>query len=234
MSLLSICQDILNETKSSSIPAVIIGNNDDVAKQILQAVKNSIIELSRGYQWQELQKEYTFASVISQANYSLPSDFDRLVNDTFWNQDQHRALIGATTAEIWRILKDSATLGVGVEEFYRIRNNEIVIHDTPTVVENYIFEYITKNIVKSSANTPQTSFLADTDIPVIDEYIVKLDTTWRWLKNNGRAYAEEKITAEKAIAERIKVNGSRGKINAPLNDVWNVQISTIRPINYAS
>ena len=234
MSLLSICQDILNETKSSSIPAVIIGNNDDVAKQILQAVKNSIIELSRGYQWQELQKEYTFASVISQANYSLPSDFDRLVNDTFWNQDQHRALIGATTAEIWRILKDSATLGVGDEEFYRIRNNEIVIHQTPTVAENYIFEYITKNIVKSSANTPQTGFLADTDIPVIDEYIVKLDTTWRWLKNNGRAYAEEKITAEKAIAERIKVNGSRGKINAPLNDVWNVQISTIRPINYAS
>ena len=126
MSLLSICQDILNETKSSSIPAVIIGNNDDVAKQILQAVKNSIIELSRGYQWQELQKEYTFASVISQANYSLPNDFDRLVNDTFWNKDQHRALIGATTAEIWRILKDSATLGVGVEEFYRIRNNEII------------------------------------------------------------------------------------------------------------
>lgn len=234
MSLLSICQDILNETKSSSIPAVIIGNNDDVAKQILQAVKNSIIELSRGYQWQELQKEYTFASVISQANYSLPSDFDRLVNDTFWNKDQHRALIGATTAEIWRILKDSATLGVGVEEFYRIRNNEIVIHQTPTVAENYVFEYITKNIVKSSANTPQTGFLADTDIPVIDEYIVKLDTTWRWLKNNGRAYAEEKITAEKAIAERIKVNGSRGKINAPLKDVWNVQISTIRPINYAS
>lgn len=234
MSLLSICQDILNETKSSSIPAVIIGNNDDVAKQILQAVKNSITELSRGYQWQELQKEYTFTSVISQANYSLPSDFDRLVNDTFWNQDQHRALIGATTAETWRILKDSATLGVGDEEFYRIRNNEIVIHQTPTVAENYVFEYITKNIVKSSTNTPQTGFLADTDIPVIDEYIVKLDTTWRWLKNNGRAYAEEKITAEKAIAERIKVNGSRGKINAPLNDVWNVQISTIRPINYAS
>lgn len=234
MSLLSICQDILNETKSSSIPVVIIGNNDDVAKQILQAVKNSITELSRGYQWQELQKEYTFTSVISQANYSLPSDFDRLVNDTFWNQDQHRALIGATTAETWRILKDSATLGVGDEEFYRIRNNEIVIHQTPTVAENYVFEYISKNIVKSSTNTPQTGFLADTDIPVIDEYIVKLDTTWRWLKNNGRAYAEEKITAEKAIAERIKVNGSRGKINAPLNDVWNVQISTIRPINYAS
>lgn len=234
MSLLSICQDILNETKSSSIPIIIIGNNDDVAKQILQAVKNSIIELSRGYQWQELQKEYIFTSVISQATYNLPSDFDRLVNDTFWNQDQHRALIGATTAETWRILKDSATLGVGDEEFYRIRNNQIVIHQTPLVAENYVFEYITKNIVKSSTDTPQTSFLADTDIPVIDEYIIKLDTTWRWLKNNGRAYAEEKLTAEKAIAERIKVNGSRGKINAPLKDVWNVQISTIRPINYAS
>lgn len=234
MTLLSICQDILNETKSSSVPAVIIGNTDDVAKQILQVVKNSIIELSRNYQWQELQKEYTFASVISQASYSLPTDFDRFVNDTFWNKDRHEAVIGATTPEYWRILKDSSTVGVGNEEFYRIRGSLVEIHDTPSAVENYIFEYITKNIVKSSAGVAQTTFLADTDITVVDEYIVKLDSTWRWLKNNGRAYAEEKSLAEKAIAERIKVNGSRGKINAPIREVWNVNISTIRPINYIS
>lgn len=234
MTLLTTCQDILNETKSSSVPALIIANNDDVAKQILQVVKNSIIELSRNYQWQELQKEYSFASVVDQANYALPSDFDRFVNDTFWNIDQHRALIGATTPETWRILKDSATLGVGDEEFYRIRGNQVVIHQTPQVVENYIFEYITKNIVKSSAGVQQSQFLADSDIPVIDEYILKLDCTWRWLKNNGRAYAEEKNIAERSIAERIKVNGSRGKINASQKDIWNVQISTIRPINYAS
>lgn len=52
MTLLSICQDILRETKSTSIPNIIIGNNEDVAVQIFQAIKTSITDLSRNYQWQ--------------------------------------------------------------------------------------------------------------------------------------------------------------------------------------
>jgi len=61
---------------------------------------------------------------------------------------------------------------------------------------------------------------------------VRLDSTWRWLKNNGRAYAEEKNIAEKAIAERIKANGSRGTITAkPIIEIYNSMISAYKPIN---
>lgn len=117
-------------------------------------------------------------------------------------------------------------------EYYRIRGNQIIIHRTPSVVENYVFEYISKNIVKSASDVEQTGFLADTDITVIDEYLVRLDTTWRWLKNNGRSYAEEKNIAEKAIAERIKANGSRGTITAkPIIEIYNSNISAYKPIN---
>ena len=67
----------------------------------------------------------------------------------------------------------------------------------------------------------------------IDEYILRLDTTWRWLKNNGRAYADEKNISEKAIAERIKANGSRGTISSkPYVKIINAQISAFKPINY--
>lgn len=99
MTLLNICQDILKETKSSSIPSIIIGNNEDVAVQIFQAIKTSITDLARNYQWQELQKEYTFSSVVNQAGYNLPSDFDRLIDNTFWNASQNWAMIGGLTPE---------------------------------------------------------------------------------------------------------------------------------------
>lgn len=232
MTLLSICQDILRETKSSSIPNIIIGNNEDVAVQIFQAIKTSITDLARNYQWQELQKEYTFSSVISQAGYNLPSDFDRLIDNTFWNASQNWAMIGGLTPESWRVLKNSLITQAETVEYYRIRGNQIIIHRTPSVVENYVFEYISKNIVKSASDVEQTEFLADTDRTVIDEYLVRLDTTWRWLKNNGRSYAEEKNIAEKAIAERIKANGSRGTITAkPIIEIYNSNISAYKPIN---
>jgi hypothetical protein len=232
MTLLNICQDILKETKSSSIPSIIIGNNEDVAVQIFQAVKTSITDLARNYQWQELQKEYTFSSVVNQAGYNLPSDFDRMIDNTFWNASQNWAMIGGLTPESWRVLKNSLITQAETVEYYRIRGNQIIIHRTPSVVENYVFEYISKNIVKSASDVEQTGFLADTDITVIDEYLVRLDTTWRWLKNNGRSYAEEKNIAEKAIAERIKANGSRGTITAkPIIEIYNSNISAYKPIN---
>lgn len=232
MTLLTVCQDILRETKSSSIPGTIIGNNDDVAKQIFQAIKTSITDLARNYQWQELQKEYTFSSVVNQAGYNLPSDFDRLIDNTFWNASQNWAMIGGLTPESWRVLKNSLLTQAETVEYYRIRGNQIIIHRTPSVVENYVFEYISKNIVKSASNVAQSEFLADTDNTVIDEYLIRLDTTWRWLKNNGRSYAEEKNMAEKAIAERIKANGSRGTITAkPIIEIYNSMISAYKPIN---
>ena len=232
MTLLSICQDILSETKSTFIPNIIIGNNEDVAVQIFQAIKTSVTDLSRNYQWQELQKEHSFVSVIGQAGYNLPSDFDRIIDNTFWNASQNWSMIGGLTAESWRVLKNSLVTQAETVEYYRIRGNQIVIHRTPSVAENYVYEYISKNIVKSSSNVEQTVFLADSDIPVIDEYLVRLDSTWRWLKNNGRAYAEEKNIAEKAIAERIKANGSRGTITAkPIIEIYNSMISAYKPIN---
>ena len=85
MSLLTIAQSILKETKSGSVPTSIIGNTEDVAKQILEVMTVSITELARSFNWQELQKENSFSTVIAQTGYNLPTDFDRFVNNTFFN-----------------------------------------------------------------------------------------------------------------------------------------------------
>ena len=212
MSLLTIAQSVLTETKNSSIPTSIIGNTQDVARQILEVMNVTMVELARAFDWQELQKEKTFNSIASTQNYDLPTDFDRFINETFWNSDEMWPVKGPMTPEEWRILKNSSVSGGATTEYFRIRNGYTVIFPIPASVNSYIYEYISNLIIKSSIDVGQTTWLADTDVPAIDPYIVRLDATWRWLLKNGRPYAEEQRTANNAIAERVRTNGARRKV----------------------
>jgi len=207
MSLLTIAQSILKETKNSSIPTTIIGNLEDSAKQILEVLTVSITELSRSYDWQELQKEYTFNSVASTEGYNLPSDFDRFINETFWNQTNDEKVIGPINSQEWRILKIDNT--TNIYDYFRIRAGQTLLFPIPSSIESFIYEYVSNLIVLSAGGTGQTTWQADTDVPAIDAHIVRLDATWRWLKNQGRQYAEEKKVADAAVAERARVNGAR-------------------------
>ena len=213
MTLLSICQEVLSETKNATIPQTIVGNLESGAIQILQAVKVAAIEISRSYSWQALQREHNFASTATTEGYDLPSDFDRMIDSTFWNLDSKMPISGITTPQGWLTLK-SSSISSGSYEHYRIRNGQILLFPTPSSVENYVFEYISNNIIKGADNTPKTNFSADTDYFIIDEHILRLDATWRFLNKQGRPYAEEQRTANLAIADRAKIDGGRAKIYA--------------------
>jgi hypothetical protein len=211
MSLLTIAQSILKETKSGSVPTSIIGNTEDVAKQILEVMTVSITELSRSFNWQELQKEKTFNTIIATKNYDLPTDFDRFVNNTFWNSTTQHPVMPVTPEE-WRVLNNQGITGGTGFSYSRIRAGHVVLFPTPAAVEAYIYEYISNLIVLSSSGTGQSGWLADTDVPAIDAHIVRLDATWRWLKNQGRPYGEEQKDANNAAAERARANGERRTI----------------------
>lgn len=214
MSLLSVCQSILYETKNSTIPTTIIGNTENTALQILQAVSVAAVEISRSYSWQKLQKEYSFSSVASTSGYDLPSDFDRMIDGTFWNSTNRLVISGITTPQQWQTLKNSSAFGGSSCEFYRVRNGQVLIYPTPTSTKSYVFEYISKNCIQGADTTLKSSFTADTDTFLIDEHILRLDATWRFLNNQGRPYGEEQRVANLAIADRAKIDGGRATIYA--------------------
>jgi hypothetical protein len=83
---------------------------------------------------------------------------------------------------------------------------------TPASIETHIYEYVSNLVVLSSTLVGQSQWLADTDVPAIDAHIVRLDATWRWLKNQGRPYGEEQKDANNAVAERARANGERRTI----------------------
>lgn len=207
MTLLTIAQNILRETKAAVIPDTIIGNNQDSAKQVLAALKKAIVDVSRADEWQELQKEHTFNSVASTEGYALPSDFDRICDNTFWNTTNSRRVLGPETPQEWRVLKNSTISGATINDYFRIRDDETILFPIPAAVEAYIYEYITGLIVDSSGGTGQTGWLADTDVPNVDDYLIQLNATWRLLKMQGKPYAEEQRDYELALAERMSRNG---------------------------
>jgi hypothetical protein len=212
MTLLTLAQDILEETKNASVPLAIIGNTDSTAKQALQALTVSITELSRSNDWQELMKEGTVTTVASTEGYALASDFDRFINNTFWNSTQSRKVIGAQSPQEWMVLKNGTLNGTAAFDYYRIRDNEILLYPIPLAVESFVYEYISNLIVNDSGGTGQTGWEADTDVPVIDAHLVRLDATWRLLKIQGRTYEEELRIANEALGERIAINGSKKTI----------------------
>jgi hypothetical protein len=210
MTLLTTAQEILKQTKEAVIPSTIIGNNN--ANQILEAMKLAVVSASRAYEWQELQKEHTFASVASTVGYALPSDYDSMINDTFWNSTNNQKVLGPKSPKEWRWLNNSTASNASSSDYFRIRDNETQIFPTPSSVENFVYEYMSNLIVEDSGGTGQTGWQADTDVPVIDEYLVKLNATWIFLKMQGRPYAEEQREYDLAAAERASVNGARETI----------------------
>ena len=55
-----------------------------------------------------------------------------------------------------------------------------------------VFQYRSNNIVWDFNTFEEKNVMnANTDVPIFDEYVVKLDILWRWLKRNGLDYSEE-------------------------------------------
>jgi len=212
MTLLSIAEEILRETKSAVIPTSIIGNSQDAAKQVLEALNIAIINVSRANDWEELQDQHTFNSVASTEGYDLPADFDSIIDNTFWNTTRLRTVIGPTTPQDWRILNNSTITGATANDYFRIRKGQTLIFPIPTAIEGYIYEYMTDLRVNSSVGVGQTGWEADTDVPNIDEYLVRLYATWRFLKMQGKPYAEELLQSNLALTERISKNGGNKTI----------------------
>ena len=157
------------------------------------------------------KKIIKFLPVKSELNI-LPEDFDRFINGTFWNTTTQHPVAMPMTPEEWRILNNQGITGGTGFGYSRIRAGKVLLFPTPTAIEAHIYEYISDHVILSSSGTGQTKWLADTDVPAIDSHILRLDATWRWLKNQGRPYAEEQKIANNAAVERVRANGARRTI----------------------
>lgn len=212
MSLLTICQHVARNIPVE-VPASIVGNTDETASLLYACAQDEGEALARRHNWVTLTKEHTFTTTADTADYSLPSDFARLVNYTLWDRANYERMRGPLSPQQWQeykssVLSDSAT----TYKNFRIRDvsgtTKFSIFPTPdTSSETLVFEYVSDQWCEDSDGTGQSAWAADSDVGVLDEYLMRLGIKWRYLKRLGMDYRDEKEEYEYAVRTAMARDG---------------------------
>lgn len=209
MSLLTIAQAVVSSC-GYAIPGTIVGNTDPDAKMLLALANKAGRHLARR-PWQSLQKEYTFSTVASTASYALPTDYGYFQNSSAWSRTNYWMLRGSLSAQEWQRYK-SGIQSTTPRSRFRIKGSLFFLDPTPSSIESMVIEYVSKSWVFDNAATYYTTFQADANTSLIDDYLLELELTWRFLERKGMAYAEAKEEAEEVREQMIAAD-------TPSNDV---------------
>lgn len=140
--------------------------------------------------------------VCAQDTYPGPADFDRYINQTWWDRTNRWALLGPDSPQIdeWH---RSGVVTVGPRRHFRqigyngltaaggaVNNYRLwpppAANNTPV---SLAFEYISNSPVLSSNGTPQQTFTSDSDFPVLDDQMLVMGAKWRMWQIKGLDYA---------------------------------------------
>lgn len=160
------------------------------------------------------------AIVIAQDTYPGPADFDRYINQTWWDRTNRWALLGPDSPQVdqWH---RSGVVTIGPRRSFRqigyngltaaqgaINNYRLWpppgANNTPI---NIAFEYITINTVLSATGTPKPTFTVDTDFPILDENMMILGVKWRMWQIKGFDYAPMQAEYQDYVDRRYGNDG---------------------------
>lgn len=202
MNLLSICQDIAQEIGIDT-PSSIVNNGEATAQRLLAAAQREGKSLFRR-DWTALHMEYEFSTVASQDEYEFPAGFSRLLTDSVWDRTNYRKIRGGLSAQEWQHRKSAITAQNDIHRAYRIKAaaagaRVFVIDPVPSTVDALVFEYASNHWCESEAGVGQSEWLADTDVPRLDETLMGLGVRWRILQRLGLSYLDERDEYDRMV-----------------------------------
>lgn len=214
--LLSICQAAAEGVLATSVPATIVGNQAADARLLKSSATDVGRKLARRFNWQQLKRNYTFATVNGTANYDFPSDLRRFANMTIWDRDGDRPL--------WKV--DDVTFqalqsGVYVPAlrwYFTVSQDQINLQPVPTSAYTIAFDYYTRQYCETDLGVGLDAWAADTDVPRLDEDLFILGTRYRFLARHGLPYAEEKEEFLEAATDLLADNQPRSVID--VSRIW--------------
>ncbi len=192
LSIVNTVQDRLSLPRSGSV----IGSTSKITRQMLALVNlDGQVQVKR-HAWYYLTKEDTFSTTATQTQASFTeSDFDRFVDGSMWNRSRKQPMTGPLTPSQWQVLKVRTLSSIyPVWRRTPASTSSVDILPVPAAGETIAYEYTSKNWVSGAAQT--SSFVADTDTSLIDETLIQLGLTWRFLKAKRLSWEEEYQEAE--------------------------------------
>jgi len=173
-------------------PSAVITSTDGEVQKLLRNINEEVADQVASAYWQQLRTEQTFTGIAGSVQTSiLPSDFNRMVPETFWNRSTQVLITAAASAVEWQNLKAIGYLGVPK---FVIRGGSLYILPALAGGESLAFEYISNNFARAaSGGAAQGSYQADGDTTVLDEPLITLGAIWRYKADEGLPYAADKV-----------------------------------------
>jgi|DEB0MinimDraft_3_1074331.scaffolds.fasta_scaffold00185_14 5'(3')-deoxyribonucleotidase len=216
--LLSLCEDV-SDLVSLERPTAIVGSTNQTARRLLQVVRETCEELKDRYEWPKLVREHEITTANGTASYALPSDYDRYINDTAWDQSNYWRMRGSLTPEQWQFYQNAIVSLPANRKRFRVKYDSdnsalrIFIDPTPTGVETLVIEYISNQWCESSGGTGQADWAADTDVPRVPDELIRLGARWRMLRIGGFSYADERADYDSRVNQLISHSAPGTTIN---------------------
>jgi hypothetical protein len=141
-------------------------------------------------------------------------DFGWVLNETMWDRTVRRPVYGPKHSAEWQQLK--AQLMQGPWWQYRIRGNRVLFIPPPPAGDAIYFEWVSTYWVANTALPTigtQKAYGADSDLSLLDERVIGLDTLWRFKQSKRLEYAEDFDKAQAAIADLMARNASKPRLN---------------------
>lgn len=122
---------------------------------LCRLMKSSGQEIRDSRMWSWLVQTASITTAIGQAAYTLPDDFDEMIDQTGWNRSTRFPLGGPLSPQEWQYLQANPT--GPVYSSFRFLNGALFISPTPTAVETITFEYKGLWWVGTESETPANS-----------------------------------------------------------------------------
>jgi hypothetical protein len=197
---------------------VAVSSVDTNVQQIISFANEAGQELAHRYGFQEITKEATFTTVNMETQGTIGAltgpDFAWILNETMWDRSVRRPVYGPKYAAEWQQLK--AQLMQGPWWQYRIRGNQVLFLPPPPAGDAIFFEWVSDYWVATNGAPgvgAQRSYVTDTDVSLLSERVLTLDTLWRYKASKKLAYSEDFDKAEAAIADLMARNASKPRLN---------------------
>lgn len=217
--ILEICREVA-DLAATKRPNDLFDANSQQESIFLSVAKSALDSLLRYGDWQELTKEGCLRTVDGRTQYPISEflpDFFCLLNNTIFIKDGKERIIGAITPEQW--MREKYFSSPSNELKFKIQNGRFVFLTPPAGGLRIVFQYRSNGIVWDFDTFEEKSLLtANTDVPVFDEYLVKLNILWRWLKRSGLDYGEEYDEFQRELKKRFGSEHAAANINLTKSD----------------
>lgn len=176
-------------------------------------LKSTLSSLMRHADWQTLTRDISFKTTDGQTDYlisDIAPDFQNLVNATIYIDGNRCCVKGALTNAQWCEGKKIQLYGTDI--YFKIQNNKMMFLKNPGNMTVYLTYKSNAVCFDGITHEPKSEITSNNDMPVFDEYLVKLGVVWRFEKRSGLDYAEEYNEYQRELNKSYALANATGDI----------------------